>query len=357
VPPIVPVSCASFKGTHADGFHKAVRELIRVLCPREEGVAGAPLPDPTSKDLSVPKVPNAPGGSPAPIALFPGLLSPADLRELKRLAAAADNLPVTLLPDYSDTLDGPIWSDYQKIPQGGTSVEDIRALSHARAAIECGRVLAGARETAATLLNANCGVSAHRIGLPVGLRETDRLLDLFASCAGYAPGWRPPEIEKERGRLIDSWVDGHKYVFGKRAIVYGEEDLVVALASALAEFGVVPVLCASGGRSKRLAAAVRAAVPELDDQTQILEGADFNKITGRASDLAPDFLIGSSKGYTLARQLGIPLVRCGFPVHDRIGAQRILLAGYAGAQSLFDRVVNALLERKQDTSPTGYAYL
>jgi nitrogenase molybdenum-iron protein NifN len=345
LPPVVPVSCASFKGTHADGFHKAVREIIRVLCPAATATTAANPPPP----------PGTPA-APAPVALFPGMVSPADLRELRRLADAF-GLRVTFLPDYSDTLDGPTWSDYQKIPDGGTPVEDIRALSRARAVIECGHVLAGNRETAATLLSSFHGVPVSRIGLPIGLQETDRLLDLFAALTGHAPGWRPPEIEKERGRLIDSWVDGHKYVFGKRAILYGEEDLVAALAVALSEFGIVPVLCASGGRSKRLDATIRAAVPELDEQTRILEGADFNEISAQASGLSPDFLIGSSKGYTLARELKVPLVRCGFPVHDRIGAQRILLAGYAGAQSLFDRVVNALLARKQDTSETGYAYL
>jgi nitrogenase molybdenum-iron protein NifN len=102
---------------------------------------------------------------------------------------------------------------------------------------------------------------------------------------------------------------------------------------------------------------LRKAVPEIDERTVILDGVDFSAITTHATGLAPDFLIGSSKGYTLARQLNVPLIRCGFPIHDRIGAQRTLHVGYAGAQSLYDRITNALLERKQDESPTGYAYL
>jgi len=53
----------------------------------------------------------------------------------------------------------------------------------------------------------------------------------------------------------------------------------------------------------------------------------------------------------------VPLVRCGFPVHDRLGAQRIRLLGYGGTQQLFDRIVNALLEAKQEHSDIGYSYL
>ena len=62
----------------------------------------------------------------------------------------------------------------------------------------------------------------------------------------------PEKYRQERGRLVDAYVDGHKYLFGKRAIVFGDEDMVVGLASFLAETGVVPVLCASGGKSGAL---------------------------------------------------------------------------------------------------------
>jgi len=338
-PPIVSVSTASFRGTHADGFHNAVRALVENLVP-------APL-----SEISNLRSPIAASG--APLALFPGMASPADLRELKRLVAAFQ-LPLTLLPDYSETLDGPSWADYEKLPSGGTPVAAIRALGQARGAVEFGRVLAGAAHTAATVLATRHAVPAHRLGTPMGLRETDRFLDLLASLSGLP---LPTDLATERGRLIDSWVDGHKYVFEKRALVYGEEDLVVGLAALLTEFGIVPVLCASGGRSRRLAAALRAAAPELDERTVIREGADFADIAAEAETLKPDFLIGSSKGYGLARKLGVPLIRCGFPVHDRIGGQRILHVGYAGAQSLYDRIVNALLDRKQEDSSIGYSYL
>ena len=87
------------------------------------------------------------------------------------------------------------------------------------------------------------------------------------------------------------------------------------------------------------------------------EGFDFAEIAEAAPELKPDFLIGSSKGYSIARRLKVPLIRVGFPIHDRIGGQRVLHLGYRGAQELFDRIINALLEVKQETSPIGYSYL
>ena len=71
-----------------------------------------------------------------------------------------------------------------------------------------------------------------------------------------SPEYTPEAHALEHGRLIDAYVDGHKYLFGKRAIVYGEEDLVVGLTAFLAEIGVRPVICASGGRSGRLQQAI-----------------------------------------------------------------------------------------------------
>jgi nitrogenase molybdenum-iron protein NifN len=50
-------------------------------------------------------------------------------------------------------------------------------------------------------------------------------------------------------------------------------------------------------------------------------------------------------------------VRVGFPIHDRFGGQRMLHVGYRGTQELFDRLVNTILERKQEDSAVGYGYL
>jgi nitrogenase molybdenum-iron protein NifN len=168
----------------------------------------------------------------------------------------------------------------------------------------------------------------------------------------------PEQHAWERGRLIDAYVDGHKYIFGKRAVVYGEADLVVGLVAFLAEIGVKPVLVASGEASGRLAAAVGEVTADLlPEPPSIREGMDFHAIAAEAEALAPDLLIGHSKGYHLAKRWQIPLVRVGFPIHDRFGGPRLLHLGYRGAQHLLDRIVNAVIQRQQETSPVGYGYM
>lgn len=325
-PLLVHASTPSYSGTHMDGFYAAVRAVVAALAeggPREHHVN-----------------------------VLPGFVSAADLRHLEEILDDFA-LPHVLLPDYSETLDGPTWSEYEPLARGGTPLSAIRSMGRAQATFEFGRTL-DPNQGAGPLLHERFGVALHRLGLPIGVHETDRFMDLLSSASGRSI---PAKYQLERGRLIDSYVDGHKYLFGKRAIVYGEEDLVVGLVALLAEIGVVPVLCATGGESGHFADAIRAAAPDLSPQAKIRQGVDFAEIADDAERLAPDLLIGNSKGYSIARKLDVPLVRMGFPLHDRFGGHRLLHLGYRGTQQLFDRIVNALLEYKQEHSPVGYSYM
>jgi nitrogenase molybdenum-iron protein NifN len=337
-PVLVHVSTPSYTGTHMDGFHDAVRAVVEQLA---EGGASHP---------------SAEAGR--FVNLFPGMVSAEDLRFVKEVAADF-GMAATVFPDYSETLDGESMTKYNKIPEGGTPIEALRATGSAKASIELGRTLRG-KATAASFLQKRFAVPATRIGLPIGVRESDAF---FAAMEELTGRETPEKYRRERGRLVDAYVDGHKYLFGKRAIVFGDEDMVVGLTSFLAETGVVPVLCASGGKSGALSASIAEVTKELTEHVReaitVRDGVDFMTMAEEVEwrEMKPDFVIGSSKGAKLARELGVPLIRVGFPIHDRIGGQRILHLGYRGAQQLFDLVVNTLLEVKQDSSSIGYSYL
>jgi nitrogenase molybdenum-iron protein NifN len=332
-PVLVHVSTPSYSGTHIDGFHDAVRAVVEQLAEADA-------------------TPNSYVGS--FVNIFPGMVSSEDLRFLKQVAADFA-MPVTLFPDYSETLDGPSMDKYQKIPDGGTPIAALRATPSAAASIEFGRTLRK-KKTAASFLQEQFDVPAKRIGLPIGVHESDVF---FAAMEKLTGNDTPEKYRKERGRLVDAYVDGHKYLFGKRAIVFGDEDMVVGLASFLAETGVVPVLCASGGKSGALKRSIAEVTTHLREAVTVRDGVDFMTMAEETElkDLKPDFVIGNSKGAKLARGLGVPLIRVGFPIHDRIGGQRILHLGYGGAQQLFDLVVNTLLEVKQDSTSIGYSYM
>ncbi|QAZ67164.1 nitrogenase component 1 [Solidesulfovibrio carbinolicus] len=328
LPEIVHVSTPSYSGTHMEGWHAAVAALAGQLVTQKA--------EPQRR-----------------VNLMPGLVSPADLRHLKDILADF-GVDATILPDISDSMDRPALLDYEKLPAGGTTLADIRAMSGSLGSIECGRA-SHVAESAGANLERRFGVKNLRVGIPVGIRESDAFFAALEDLTGIPT---PKKYQDERGRLVDAYVDGHKYVAGKRAIVYGEEDLVIAMTAFLAEIGVKPILCATGATCKNFKAQL-AAVTEglLPEPPEAREGVDFHDIAEQAADLAPDLLVGHSKGYTYAKAWNVPLMRVGFPIHDRFGGQRMRHVAYGGALELFDRLVNVVLERKQEDSAVGYGYL
>lgn len=331
LPELVQVATPSYNGTHTDGWHGAVRALVDQLCTAKA--------DPARR-----------------VNILPNMVSCEDIRHLYAICRDFD-IEATILPDISETLDGPALEDYVKIPEGGTAIEDIKSMSGSRATIEFGRCLP--KQTGGTSLSERFGVDNHRIGLPMGLRESDRFFETLKAVSGNP---MPRRYELERGRLVDAYVDGHKYVFGQRAVVYGEEDLVVGLCAFLAEIGVNVVLAGTGSRRKGMEEAIASVTDGVARVApEVREGVDFHDIALEIEEspetLKPDLLIGHSKGYKYAKAWNVPLVRIGFPIHDRFGGQRMLHLGYKGTLNLFDRIVNTVIEKKQSDSPVGYGYI
>jgi nitrogenase molybdenum-iron protein NifN len=334
----VIASTPSYQGTHIDGFHEAVSAVVRKFA----------KPEFTKNHIN----------------LFPGFVSTEDLRKLKEITSDF-GIDTILLPDYSESLDNPVWNTYHRIPQGGTSANDVEKCGSAKASIEFGTILnqgslsgrvknQSLSRTGAQYLKNEMDVPLVRLPMPIGITQTDAFFEELEKLSGEKT---PEKYTKQRGRLVDAYIDAHKYVFGEKAVVYGEEDFVVAMAAFLDEIGIELALVASGGESGMLAEEIKKYCPENRDKVEVREGYDFERIREWSLANKPDILIGHSKGYYIARELGIPMVRVGFPVHDRIGGQRIKHLAYEGTQELFDTVVNALIEHKQTTSPVGYKYM
>ncbi len=309
LPEFIHTSTPSYCGSHAEGFHNTVLAVMKSLVkPLEQGEH---------------------------ISILAGMVSPADIRYLKEITEDF-GVKATIFPDYSTTLDNVYTAEYELIPTGGTSVEEIAQMGASKSVIEFGERFnknyknssaKGKIPTAGEWLESECGVENRAMPIPIGIEATDRFMQTLSQIYGKSI---PHKYEMERGRLIDAYVDAHKYLFGKRAVIYGEADFVTALSNWCREIGLEPYPC---------------------------KDTDFETIKDSLDDISPDIMIGSSKGYYIARERKIPLLRVGFPIHDRFGASRIHHIGYRGTQELFDKVVNALIEYKQENSPIGYKYI
>ena len=327
LPALVNVSTPSYAGTEAEGFYGTIVAMVDQMV------------RPGNVDFER-------------VNIIPGMVSPADIRNLRE-AVEDFGMKPTVLPDYSKTLDGQTWQKYSKIPPGGTKIQEIVDTGSAAASIEFCQTF-GDSYSAAHLLQERFDVSAHRMAMPIGIKNCDKFFSALEEVSGNK---MPQKYHDQRGRLLDSYIDAHKYVSGKRAIVYGQPELVLSMAEFLLEIGIVPVVCATGATKTNLESVLSESIGEAMNKIKVIEKTDFLDIEGYADELKPDFIIGNSKGYTLSRKLNIPLVRVGFPIHDRIGGARIEHLLYEGTQSLFDVVTNTLIEAKQTNSEVGYTYM
>jgi len=340
LPEMIFASTPSYNGTHAEGFFNAILAAVKTLA--ESG-------EKTGEHIN----------------LLSSMISPEDIRHLKEILEDF-GIKAMIFPDYSDTLDNTSWDSYTRIPDGGTPISALKQSGSAAVSVELGFIKnAGGMngkikdnylvQSAGNFLKNKFDVPCIETGIPVGINETDKFFEILSSISGKPV---PEKYIRQRGRLVDLYIDGHKYVSGKKAVIYGEEDLVVAWAAFASEIGIKPVLCATGGESGKLRETLKTVLgPMYDDEMIIGQGMSFDRMDEVMQELKPDLMIGNSKGYYIARKMDIPIVRCGFPIHDRIGAQHIKMIGYEGALSFFEQIANALLEEKQRKSPVGYKYM
>ncbi len=313
---IIPASTPSYVGTHLTGYDNAMRALVETLAVKGE---------PNNK-----------------INIITGIINPGDIREIKNMLRIM-NVQSIFLSDISETLDSPILPGGHKplLPEGGTLISEIADSANSLGTIAICRT-AG---SAAVYLKNKFNVPAVLDPAPIGVVNTDRFVQNISRLSG-AP--IPREIVIERGRLIDSMVDVHHYMFGRKVAIFGDPDIVSAIVRFAAEAGMNPTVAMTATKHKDFAADIKAVNSEYRTDTQILEGTDLYEFHEVVKTHGAELILGNSKGKDIADDENVPLVRLGFPVYDRVGVYRYPIMGYNGSIYLLDQMTNAILGHKYD---------
>lgn len=314
---LVAVPTPGYGGTHSEGYWLAVKNIVSHLA--------RPAPNHGGVNIIVPN------------------LSPADIREIKRILDSM-GLKYTLLPDISDTLDRPIARPYTKIPPGGTPVKAIRNMPGAVATIQFG-ITVDEKLSPGHYLKSEFGVPLYNMPVPMGVEATDMFVNLLAELSGRSI---PQTLAMERGRLLDCMVDAHKHSAQGRPAVFGDPELVYAVARTCAENGLYPAVLATGSKGSGLEQLLNPILAGSPQKVRMIKETDFALIREACRETGANLAIGHSDGKYLTEKEGLPLVRLGFPIHDRVGGQRLLSTGYAGTTVFLDRVVNTILEYKHN---------
>ncbi|MBC3888090.1 nitrogenase cofactor biosynthesis protein NifB [Acetobacterium paludosum] len=315
---IIPVKSAGYSGTQFEGFIRALKAIVSHVDM-----------DPAKNDK---------------INIITSMISPADTRYLKDLLEQFE-IDYILLPDLSENLDGVHQSSYNRLPMNGTPISAIQKMAGAKLTIELSDTIKP-EESPGFYLKENFGVPYRRLNLPMGLRDTDALIDLLSEISKKPI---PEKIANERGRYLDGMVDSHKYNAEGRVAIFGEPDFVVSVVRLCCENGVMPVIAATGSNCPELKAKIEKEIQKLAeiffvDDYVILNDVDFETIEEEALRLGANIMIGNSDGRRIEEKHHIPLIRCAFPIHDQVGGQRIRTLGYEGSQMLLDQITNTILK-------------
>ena len=141
-------------------------------------------------------------------------------------------------------------------------------------------------------------------------------------------------------------LDGHFYFGAKRIAIAADPDLLTSLVGLFHGMGgEIVAAVASTGNSPLLATLPvdRVVVGDLQD-LEDLAGA------GQA-----DLLVTNSHGNQASDRLGLPLLRIGFPVFDRLGAMHRCTAGYRGTRDLIFEVANIFQSELHAHGPEDFA--
>jgi nitrogenase molybdenum-iron protein alpha/beta subunit/MoaA/NifB/PqqE/SkfB family radical SAM enzyme len=326
---IINVASPGYGGTQNEGWFAAVRAVLEQT---EQ--------DDTPIDM---------------INIITPMISPADVRYLKNTLKSffpgkgAGATQCLILPDISENMDGVTEERYNRLKTGGTPIGRIAMMAGARMTIEFSE-FTDSHNSPAEYLAETFGIPFVKLPLPVGVRGMDTLVSALIDAGGRVN----PGITKARGRCLDAMADAHKHCAEARAAIYGDPDFVAAIVRLCCENGIMPVVAATGSVSPKLRETLKreaagCAEYHFEENVTILDDSDFAAIEEVCRKRGANLLIGSSDGRRIARSMGIPLIRCAFPIHDYIGGQRVRVLGFDGTMNLLDQAANAMIERTEST--------
>jgi nitrogenase molybdenum-iron protein beta chain len=347
IPVIVPISTPSYTGSHVEGYDRTIKALLENLT----------IP-PTEKYAN------------NRINIVPGNLSPADIEEIKEILHLM-KLKVIILTDTSESLHAPLNGSVEFLPTSGTTLDEIKSASSSKITL----TLCKHADSGGKFLNKRFGVPHLSLQLPIGLENTDTFIRTLSFLINFNPKeeltgikdhnqeknnseecnstFSIPEIlERDRGRLLDAMVDAQTYNYGRKVAVYGDPDMVSGLVRFLTEIGMNPTIIATGVRSKKFRKDIEQICQKTGFEPHLIIGGDLYDLSQQVKKSSVDLLIGNSYGARIAEDENIPLMRVGFPIFDRVGAQRIRILGYRGSLNLLDQLTNTIIQHYYDEA--GY---
>lgn len=314
---IVYASTPDFDGALQDGWAKAVEAIVEALVPRVSER------DPDLRQVTL---------------LCGSHLTPAEIEELVRMIRAFGLEPI-VLPDISTSLDGHVSDDWSGTSQGGTPLDQIEAISRSAFTLAVGEQM----RKAAQMLE-DRAMTPYRVFQSVtGLKPVDAFVRTLMGLSGVQDP--PPSIKRDRSRLIDAALDAHFHTGGLKVAIGADPDLLFALSGALASMGAEIVTAVTTSQHSPLIERMPC------DEVILGDLGDFER---SAREQGAQILLTHSHGRHAEHRLHKPLVRVGFPIFDRIGAQDACRVGYRGSRAFLYEIAGTVQSLHHRSRPEDF---
>ena len=278
------------------------------------------------------------------INIIPGWVEPSDMEEIKRIAAMM-GIQTVMFPDTSNVLNGPQTGKYKMFPSGGTTIDQLKTTGDSMGTLGLGELCSGA---AARALDSKCKVPCKVLDMPIGLKATDRFVDALRITAGVSV---PEEVNIERGKMLDIITDMHAFFFGKKVALVGDPDQLISLTEFLVSLDMWPIHIVTGTPGKAFEKRIREITKDVPAPVNVRAGGDMFLWHQWIKNDPVDLMFGNTYVKYISRDEDIPFIRYGFPILDRVGHSYFPTVGYKGGMRLLEKILDAILDRKDRDSP------
>ena len=307
---IVPVSCPDFVGSLQTGFANTVDALVK------HAVSNKTIHEVVRQQVTI---------------LGSSALTPADV-ELIKTYTEAFGLHAIMVPDLSLSLDNHLQAtDYSSTSTGGTTVAQLKTIASSCATLVIGESLFKTGQW----LEQHFSVPCFRFAHLMGVQATDAFLQQLSLIASQPV---PATFIRQRQRLQDTLLDTHFVNSTARVALAMESDALLGVDALLAEAGARVEMAVAATNSPLLL--------ELNAQ-QIIVG-DHGDLDSIADQV--DVMFGNTHCAEFFEP-SVPVVRFGYPCHDRFGNSELLNVGYQGARRVLNELANIMIHKSHDDVP------
>ena len=320
------VSTPDYDGNFEEGYKNAILSLLQTFCIDDKNNIRN-ISDYKNNDNGAKDVNNLRAN-----VFCPFSFTAMDFLELRDLLEDFGITPV-MIPDLGTSMDGHLDENgYLQTTSGGTDIEDLKKAGLNNLNIIIGSSL----KSLIAPVKKITGLNTYYFSNVSGLKNTDLFFKFLEEISLRKT---PERYKRQKRQLMDAYLDTHFYFLGKNIAIAEGIDILDSFSEVLNEVGA----------NIKIGVTTSKAYENLKNRFEILTEGDIDlfgeliESDGNEIDLV---ISNSNAGYT-AEKIGVPILKAGFPLIDRIGHNFKHYILYKGSANLVYEAANLLMSANE----------